>query len=467
MTASLKKTLGLMDAISVVSGSMIGSGIFIVSSDIASRVHSTYLLLMIWLIAGIMTIFGAMSYGELAASIPETGGQYVFLKKLWGKLIGFLYGWTFFLVIQSGVIAAVSVAFAKFLGIIVPVVDSTHYLFKFGWLKFSTEQFVAILIILLITHINTKGVKYGVILQNIFTVAKIASLLGVIFCGLFIGFKPEIFGANFSNFWVIPTYDMNVFSLVAITLVGALFSADAWVNLTFIASEIKKPEKNLPLALFLGTLIVIVLYLLTNFAYLSVLPLAQIINTGGDIVAASMMSSIFGSYGTVIISIIILISAFGCINGNVLAGARVLYAMADDGVFFQKLSILDEKTDAPVNALMLQAFWACCLVLSGSFSQLLDYIMFAALLFYILTVGSVFILRKKHPEIPTPYKVPLYPYLPAMYCFMAAFVSLNLLIYKPAYTWPGLIIVFSGIPVYYGWRIFKKNTLLKQRRERG
>jgi len=467
MTASLKKTLGLMDAISVVSGSMIGSGIFIVSTDIASRVHSTYLLLMIWIIAGIMTIFGAMSYGELAASIPETGGQYIFLKKLWGKLIGFLYGWTFFLVIQSGVIAAVSVAFAKFLGLIVPFVDSSHYLIKWGLLKFSTEQLVAILIIILITHINTKGVKYGVIIQNIFTVAKIASLLGVIICGLFIGFKPEVFSMNFSNFWVIPAHDLNVFSLVAVTLVGALFSSDAWVNLTFIASEIKKPEKNLPMALFLGTVIVIALYLLTNFAYLSVLTLGQIINPGGDIVASAMMSSIFGKYGTVIISVIILISAFGCINGNVLAGARVLYAMAEDRVFFQKLAILDEKNDAPVNALVLQAFWSCCLVLSGSFSQLLDYIMFAALLFYILTVGSVFLLRKKHPEIPTPYKVPLYPYLPLMYCLMATFVSLNLLIYKPAYTWPGLIIVFSGIPVYYSWRIFRKKTLLKMKAGRG
>jgi len=458
MTARLKKTLGLFDAIAIVSGTMIGSGIFIVSTDIAQQVNSTLLLLLVWLIAGVMTIFAVLSYSELAVSIPETGGQYVYLKKIYGRLVGFLYGWTFFLVIQTGVIAAVSVAFAKFLAIIVPFFDSTNYIINSGFLKFSTQQCLAIFIIAFITMINTKGTKFGVMIQNTFTVAKIIALLGIIICGLTIGLKPEILHFNFSNFWSLPHLDTNIFSIIAVALVGALFSADSWNNLTFIASEIKKPEKNLPLAFIFGTGTVILLYILTNLAYLSVLYFNQIKTPGEDIVAAAMMATIFGSAGKVIISLIILVSAFGCLNGNILAGARVLYAMAKDGLFFKKLSIIDEKTDVPLNALIVQGTWASLLVLSGSYSQLLDYIIFAALLFYIITVIGLFIFRRKHPEVITAYRVPFYPYLPIAYCLMGAFVLFNLLMFKPAYTWPGLIIVLSGIPVYYIWGYFSRKS---------
>jgi basic amino acid/polyamine antiporter, APA family len=458
MTAGLKKTLGLFDAIALVSGTMIGSGIFIVSSDIAKQVNSTLLLLLVWLIAGVMTIFAVLSYSELSVAIPETGGQYIYLRKIYGKLVGFLYGWTFFLVIQTGVIAAVSVAFAKFLAIIVPFFDSSNYIINSGFIKFSTQQCLAIFLIVFISMINTRGTKFGVMIQNTFTVAKIISLLGIIICGLFIGLKPEILHLNFSNFWSLPHYNMNVFSVMAVALVGALFSADSWNNLTFIASEIKKPEKNLPLAFIFGTGSVILLYILTNLAYLSVLYFSQIKTPGEDIVAATMMAVIFGSAGKVIISLIILVSAFGCINGNVLAGARVLYAMANDGVLFKKLSVIDEKTDVPLNAIVIQGVWASMLVLSGSYSQLLDYIIFSALLFYILTVIGLFVFRRKYPEVKTAYRVPFYPYLPIAYCLMGSFVALNLLIFKPAYTWPGLIIVLSGIPVYYVWGYFSKKA---------
>jgi len=462
MTAGLKRTLGLFDAIAIVAGTMIGSGIFIVSSDIAQQVNSPFLLLLVWVIAGIMTIFAVLSYSELSVAIPETGGQYIYLRKIYGKLVGFLYGWTFFLVIQTGIIAAVSVAFAKFLAIIVPFFDSSNLIINLGWLKFSTEQALAIFIVVFITAINTRGVKYGVILQNIFTVAKIISLLGIIICGLTVGLRPEILHMNFSNFWSLPHSDINIFSLISIALVGALFSADAWNNLTFIASEIKKPEKNLPLAFIFGTGTVILLYLLTNLAYLSVLYFSQIKAPGDDIIAATMMAAIFGSAGKVIIALIILVSAFGCINGNILAGARVLYAMANDGVLFKKLSVIDEKTDVPLNALILQSSWAIILIFSGSYSQLLDYIIFSALLFYILTVMGLFIFRKKNPDVQTAYKVPFYPYIPALYCLMATFIAINLLIYKPVYTWSGLIIVLSGIPVYYIWGYFSKRAAYRQ-----
>ena len=462
MTTGLKRTLSLFDAITIVSGTMIGSGIFIVSSEIAKQVNSTMLLLLVWLFAGIMTIFAALSYSELSVAIPETGGQYIYLRKIWGRLVGFLYGWTFFLVIQTGVIAAVSVAFAKFLAIIIPFFASSNLIINSELIKLSTQQCLAIFIIIFITMINTRGVKYGVIIQNVFTVAKIISLVGIIICGLCIGLRPEILHVNFAHFWSLPHTGINIFSLISIALVGALFSADAWNNLTFIASEIKKPEKNLPLAFIYGTGLVILLYLLTNVSYLAVLHLNQIKVPGEGIVAATMMAAIFGSAGKVVISLIILVSAFGCINGNVLAGARVLYAMANDGVFFKKLSVIDEKTDVPLNALVVQGVWASILVLSGSYSELLDYIIFSALLFYVLTVSGLFVFRRKYPEVQTAYKVPFYPYLPIAYCLMATFVAFNLLIFKPAYTWPGLIIVLSGIPVYYAWGYFSRKAVSLQ-----
>lgn len=457
-SGSLKKSLGIFDAVAIVAGSMIGSGIFIVSTNIAKQVNSTFLLLAVWIIAGIMTMLGALCYGELAVAMPEAGGQYIYLKKTWGKVTGFLYGWTLSFVIQTGCIAAVSVAFAKFLGIMVPYFSSSNFIIHASFIKISSQQILAILLIIFISMINSRGVKYGVIIQNVFTSTKLIALLGIIICGLAFGLRPEILHLNFSNFWSIPHSDVNVWSLISIALVGALFASDSWNNVTFIASEIRKPEKYLPIALLLGTGIVTLLYFMTNIAYLAVLHLNQIKTPGGDIVAAAMMSAIFGGAGKVIICLIILISAFGCINGTILAGARVLYAMAKDGVFFNRLAVLDEKTDVPINALIFQCTWACVLVLSGSYSELLEYIIFAALLFYILTVSGLFVFRKKYPEVNTSYKVPFYPYLPIIYCLMATFVALNLLIYKPFYSWSGLIIVLSGIPVYYIWSYYKKKS---------
>lgn len=454
---NFKKSLGIFDSIAIVAGSMIGSGIFIVSTDIAKQVNSTLLLLIVWIVAGLMTITGALCYGELAASIPETGGQYIFLKKIWGPLVGFLYGWTLFLVIQSGTIAAVSVAFAKFTGILIPFFKPSNLIINSCIIKISTQQILAIFLISSLTYINTKGIKNGVILQNLFTSTKIISLLGVIACGLFIGFRQDIFHMNFSHFWSLPYNPKNVFSLVSVALVGALFSADSWNNVTFIASEIKNPERNLPLALLSGTGLVILLYLLTNCAYLTVLPLHKIQIPNGEIVAASMMSAIFGNMGKIAISAIILISAFGCVNGIILSGARVIYAMSKDKLFFKKLSVLDEKHNVPSNALIFQGIWASILVLSGSYSQLLDYIIFAALVFYILTVSGIFVFRRKYPEVQSSYKVVFYPYLPILYCLTATFVAFNLLIYKPAYTWSGLYIVVSGIPIYYIWNFINSS----------
>lgn len=448
---NLLKSLNLFDATAIVAGSMIGSGIFIVSADISRQVNSPWLLLLVWLIAGIMTISGALCYGEYAASIPEAGGQYVYLKKIWGNLVGFLYGWTLFLVIQTGTIAAVSVAFAKFAGILFPSISSSSLLLNTALIKLSTQQIVAIALTILLTWVNTKGVKSGIIVQNIFTSAKITALLAIVLIGLFLGLNIETVSQNFSVAFTSGSSGINIFSLVAVSLVGALFSADAWNNVTFIASEIKNPQRNMPLALILGTGGVILLYLLTNFAYLSVLSFKEIQHPAEDIIAAALTGKILGSSGLIIISVIILISALGCVNGMILAGARVFYAMAKDGLFFKSLSNIDEKTNVPTNALVLQGAWASILVLSGSYSQLLDYVIFAALIFYILTISGLFVFRKKHPDIERPYKTLGYPFLPAIYCILAVYVAFNLLIYKPDYTWPGLMIVLSGIPVYFVW----------------
>lgn len=446
----LKKSLGLFDAIAIVSGSMIGSGIFIVSSDIARQVGSPWLLMLVWLVAGLLTVSAGLCYGELAATWPHAGGQYVYLKNIWGKTVGFIYGWTLFLVIQTGTIAAVAVAFAKFLSLLFPVINSSSLLFHWGFIKISILQIVAVSLIAGLTFVNTRGVKTASVIQNVFTITKIAALLGIIFCGLFLFKDSSIFSHNFSQ--VIPVLDKNIYSLVAVALVGALFSSDAWNNVTFIAAEIKNTSKNLPLSLILGIGSVILLYLLINVAYLHVLPMIQIMNVPNDMVAAALMKSIFGGSGAVIISIIVLIATFGCVNGIILSGARVYYAMAKDGLFFKKLAQLGKKSNVPENSLILQGIWSILLVLSGSYSQLLDYVIFAAIIFYIMTIGGVLIARKKYPDIERPYKVMFYPYLPILYCIVSLFIAVNLLIYKPDYTWPGLLIVLSGFPVYWFWK---------------
>ena len=446
---SLKK-LKLFDAVTIVAGSMIGSGIFIVSSDIARQVNSTGLLLLVWLVAGILTILGALCYGEYAACWPQAGGQYVYLRRVWGELIGFLWGWTSFLVIQTGTIAAVAAAFSKFLGILFPAVNSTHYLINSHYFSVSYQQITAIALIICITVINLAGIKVGSIIQNVFTVTKVLSLIGLISCGIYWGLNSH--NINFSGILTLPAFDINLISIMAVAMVGALFSSDAWNNVTFIAAEIEKAEKNLPLALIIGTGSVIILYLLTNIAYVMVLPFSLIQHPSEDLVGAAFMGSVFGSYGKNIISMIILVSVIGCINGLILAGARVFYAMAKDGLFFKNLSKLGNKSGVPENSLALQGLWASILVMSGTYSQLLDYVIFTALIFYIMTIGGLFIFRKKYPDIPRPYKTVGYPYIPLIYCIIAIFIALNILISKPLYAWAGLIIVMAGIPVYIFWK---------------
>ncbi|EKE03851.1 MAG: hypothetical protein ACD_20C00137G0006 [uncultured bacterium] len=453
---SFTRTLNLFDATSIVAGAMIGSGIFIVSSQIARDVQSASLLLLVWLLAGIMTLIGALCYGEYAASWPDAGGQYVYIKKIWGEITGFVYGWSLFLVIQTGTIAAVAIAFAKFLGILLPIVSSSYKLASFYGLSISTQQLVAIFILVALTAVNARGVKDASFTQNIFTVAKVLALLGIVFCGIFFGLKPEVISANFSNALSAPDINISVFSAVAIAMVGAIFAADAWNNVTFIAGEIKKPERNLPFSLFLGSGIVITLYLLTNLIYLFVLPMANIQTATEDIVGATLMQAIFGNPGQAIIAVVILISAFGCLNGMILAGARVYYAMAKDGLFFKKLAILGKKSQVPENSLYLQCFWASVLVMSGSYSAILDYVICTTLIFYILTIGGIFLARKKYPDIPRPYKAVGYPYFPIIYCILAVYVVANLLIYRPETTWPGFILAATGIPVYLFWK--RKNT---------
>lgn len=453
------KTLGLWDATAIVAGSMIGSGIFLVSSDIARQVDSAYLLLVVWFVAGLMTVSGALCYGEYAASLPHAGGQYVYLKKVWGNITGFLYGWTLFLVIQTGTLAAVAVAFAKFFKPFCPYISSDIIVLEFLNISISTQQLFAISLLVLLTIINSKGIKMGAIIQNVFTSTKIIALIGLILCGLFLGLNLESIQTNFAQGFEIPKIDISPLSLIAVALVGALFSSDAWNNVTFIASEVKDTAKNLPRALILGTGTVILLYFLTNLIFLLVLPISGIQNAIEDNVGNAVMSSILGG-GEILISIIILISIFGCANGMTLAGARVYYAMANDGLFFKRLSEINPTTKTPQNSLALQCLWASILVLSGSYLQLLDYVIFAALLFYILTVGGLFRFRSKYPDLERPYKTLFYPFLPIFYCVLAIFVAINLLIFKPVYTWAGLLIVLSGIPVYFIWKkIRSKDTV--------
>ena len=451
----LEKSLSLWDAAAIVAGSMIGSGIFIVSADIARQLQSPLLLLITWVVAGIMAISAAICYCEFAASLPEAGGQYVFLKTAWGKKVGFLYGWTLFLVIQTGAIAAVCFAFGKFFGMLCPIVSSDIKLINTPHFSVSTLQVFSIGIAMLLTWINARGVKLGVTVQNLFTATKVIALLGIIICGGFFGINWETVHSNIAHVQF-PQLHMNLYSAVAIALVGAFFSADSWNNVTFIASEIKDPEKNLPRALMIGVGGVILLYLLTNIVYLGVLPLEAIQNSAGDIVGATLIQAIAGDVGKVIISIIILISAFGCANGMIMAGARVYYAMAKDGLFFKSLTQINEKTHVPETSLFAQCAWVILLILSGSYSILLDFVSFATLLFYIFTISGLFLFRHKCPDIPRPYKTPFYPYLPIFYCLLAGYVSINLLIFKPLYTWAGLFIVLSGLPVYFVWQFINK-----------
>ena len=491
----LVKGLGLTSATTLVMGSMIGSGIFIVSADIARTVESPALLIMAWVITGFMTIVGALAYGELAAMMPWAGGQYVYLRESLGPLWGFLYGWTFFLVIQCGTIAAVGVAFGKFLGVFFPTIASSHWL-SFHWkvppifvgpmvlgnmdVGLNTQNLVAISTIILLSIVNVYGVKTGAIIQNLFTIAKTVALAAVVLLGAFVARNHEALAANFgANFWhnaalsaqhSIPvgiagaTALVGTLTVLAVAQVGSLFSADAWNSVTFTAGEVKNPQRNLPISLALGTGIVILLYIAANFIYLLALPLVGdphaatavgrgIQHASEDRVATAVMQQIpaFGNMGAKLMAALILISTFGCNNGLILSGARVYYAMAKDGLFFRPVARLHPKYKTPAVSLMVQCIWASVLCLSGTYGQLLDYTMFAVLVFYILTLVGLFVLRRTRPDATRPYKAFGYPILPAIYILMALFIDIVLLRYKPQYTWPGLIIVLLGIPVYYMW----------------
>jgi APA family basic amino acid/polyamine antiporter len=486
------KGLGLTSSTMLVMGSMIGSGIFLVSAEIAREVDCPALLIGAWVVTAFMTLVAALSYGELAAMMPQAGGQYVYLREALGPLWGFLYGWTLFLVIQTGTIAAVGVAFGRFLGVFFPSISSTHWLIHFAKVPpipigpmvlgnmdvgLNTQNLMAVLLVVALSVINIFGVKTGAIIQDIFTFAKVSALLGLVLFGLAKGRNAVALAANFgANFWHGfhsfhpvqvgvggPIVLVSTLTILAVAQVGSLFSADAWNNVTFTAGEVKNPRRNLPLSLALGTGVVLALYIGCNFIYLNVLPLqgtvgaATVIERGiqhatEDRVATAALNVMFGSLGAYIMAAAIMVSSFGCNNGLILSGARVYYAMAKDGLFFRGAGRLHPTYKTPVASLMVQMVWICILCVSGSYGQLLDYVVFAVLVFYILTIAGLFVLRYKQPNAERPYRAWGYPMLPAIYIVMAVFIDVVLLLYKPQYTWPGLIIVLLGIPVYFVWR---------------
>jgi APA family basic amino acid/polyamine antiporter len=465
--SEMKRELGLLDATLLVAGSMIGSGIFIVSADITRNVGSAGWLITVWLITGLMTLIAAVSYGELSAMFPKAGGQYVYLKEAYNPLVGFLYGWSFFAVIQTGTIAAVGVAFSKFTAYLWPAVSEDVVLFNLGSISVSPAQVLAIVIIILLTYINTKGVKGGKIIQTSFTMTKLVSLFGLIIFG-FIMLKPDIWEANWANAWsmqkltvggTVESYTLvAALGAIAAAMVGSIFSSDAWNNITFIAGEVKNPKRNIGLSLFLGTLIVTVIYVLANLVYMAVLPLQEIATADKDRVAVAASSVIFGNIGTVIIALMIMVSTFGCNNGLILAGARVYHTMANDGLFFKKTASLN-KHAVPEFGLWLQCLVASVLCLSGKYGDLLDMISFVVVIFYVLTIIGIYILRVKRPDSERPYKAFGYPFLPAVYILMGICFCTLLIIYKPNFTWPGLIVVITGVPVFYMWKAFDKKDV--------
>ncbi len=450
--AGLVKGLGLLDATTLVVGCMIGSGIFIVSADIARQVQSPGLMLLTWLVTAALTMTAALSYGELAAMMPKAGGQYVYLREAFGPLPAFLFGWTTFMVIQTGTIAAVAVAFAKYAGVFVPWISADNHLIGSGKMGLSTQQLVAIAIIVLLSALNCRGIRTGAVIQNVFAFAKVAGVLGLIGLGLLLGRNPQAISVNFTDFWRGASLSFDTVRMVGVAMVGALFSSDAWNNVTFTAGEVRNPKRNLPLSLALGVGIVSALYIACNIVYLNVLPLDAIQNAPADRVATAAAARILGPFAVQAMAITIMISTFGCANGIILSGARVYYAMAQDRLFFRKAGTLDAVRHTPVFALAVQAVWATCLTLTGSYGDLLDYVIFAVLLFYILTIAGIFVLRSTRPDAERPYRAIGYPYLPALYILVAGLIEILLLLYKPSYTWPGLIIVLLGVPVYYIWR---------------
>jgi APA family basic amino acid/polyamine antiporter len=461
-SAGFKQSLGLLDGTMLVAGSMIGSGIFLVSADMSRQVGSTGWLIAAWVITGLLTLTAAVSYGELSGMFPKAGGQYVYLREAYSPMLGFLYGWSLFGVIQTGTIAAVAVAFANYTGYLVPGLDKV--LLDAGLVKITGSSVLAVASVILLTYINTRGVKEGKIIQTLFTTFKLLSLFGLIFFGLVVAAKGEIWHANWTDAWAMHHYvaagagagpgiweslaGLGTLGAISAAMVGSLFSSDAWNNVTFIAGEIKRPERNIGLSLLLGTLIVTLIYVSANLMYISVLSLHDIAGAPHDRVAVAVAERIFGGTGGIIIAAMIMVSTFGCNNGLILSGARVYYTMAQDGLFFKKAGTLN-KNAVPGYALWIQCLWTCLLCLSGGYNALLTYVIFVVLIFYILTLAGIFILRRKRPEAPRPYKAFGYPVLPILYCILAAVITVCLFIYQTAQTWPGALIVVSGIPIYY------------------
>jgi len=489
--------LGLLDSTMIVAGSMIGSGIFIVSADIARNVGSAGWLLMAWIVTGLLTITAALSYGELAAMFPHAGGQYVYLREAYSPMWGFLYGWTMFLVIQSGTIAAVAVGFARYLGVLFPAISPTSWIIppvdlsRNYAISLSTQQLVGILSLVLLTYLNTRGLKLGKLIQNVFTSAKTISLIALIVLGIFVGRNAGAIAANFTSIWtpvgvtgIRPDFSfvpaviasaggLGLLVAFCVSQVGSLFSADAWNNITFTAAEVKNPRRNIPLSLVLGTGLVITLYVLANVAYLCTLPMQAIQTAPDDRVATAALGVIFGPAGALIMAVAIVISTFGCNNGLILAGARVSYAMGKDGLFFKSTAKLN-RNHVPAVGLILQCIWASVLVLprtrlrdaAGSpvldgagnatygnlYSNLLDYVVFSVLIFYVLTIAGIFILRRTQPNAERPYRAFGYPVVPILYIVAATVIMLVLILYKTQTTWPGLVIVLTGIPVYFLWK---------------
>lgn len=456
-----KRSLGLLDAVMLVSGSMIGSGIFIVSAGMARDLSSAGWIMTAWLVAGLLTILAALSYGELSGMMPKAGGQYVYIHRAFGPFPAFLYGWTVFTVIQTGVIAAVAMAFAKFSAVFFPALAPEHILANLGFLKVNAAQLFAIASVVLLTWFNTRGVKDGKTLQTIFTLAKIVALLGLIVLGISYGWQNGNLGQNFHHIWeasrltfqngqeiLQPISGLALLSVLGVAMVGSLFSSDAWNNVTFIAGEIRDPQRNLPLSLFLGTVLVTALYVLANVAYLVLLPMHEIQTAEADRVGTAAASVLFGDAAVYIMAGLIMISTFGCNNGIILAGGRLFYAMSKDGLFFSKASELN-KHSVPGFALWVQCLWACVLCLSGRYGDLLEYTTFASLLFYIVTIAGLFVLRKREPDASRPYRAFGYPVVPFLYILFAFAFCVNLLIMSPVYTVSGLVIVALGTPFYW------------------
>ncbi len=476
-TREFQRELRRLDSTMIVIGSMIGSGIFIVSADIARTVGGPGWLLMSWVVAGVLTVIGALSYGELAGMLPRAGGQYVYLREAYNPLVAFLYGWTLFTVIQTGTIAAVAMAFAKFTAVLVPALGEDVVLFDAGLFQVTAARLVAIGSIVVLTAVNRRGLHGGRLLQNTFTLAKLAAVLGLVALGLTLAPRVPALAANLHDFWragqvhvsggavaFVPLAGLALWSALGASLVGSLFASVTWENITFTAGEVVEPRRTIPFSLGVGAGVVIAIYLLANVAYLRLLPVwgtptaADVAGRGiqfatADRVGTAAATAMLGGPGAILMAVLVMVSTFGCNNGQILAGARVYYAMARDGLFFRRAGELNAR-GVPGGALVVQAVWAGLLCLSGTYGNLLDYVVFAVLIFYILTVAGLFVLRRTRPDAERPYRAFGYPVVPALYILVAAAVAVNLLITRPTYTWPGLVIVLLGLPVYFLWTRF-------------